>query len=451
MAVQALGENILSPEAGGTENLFDTFNGLVKYSYKWEHQGYVSRRAFQAQALSLYTNLASISMLALTASINEKTEKGESTAVDEGKLDSLKAQIQQIDQLAEDYTVTERSADERYYQYPGHERLLKTVAVDRTLNPTYPDHPDYWITKSDLENRVLNYDGNEYLYPKPDWFKDVYMDYNGEKDLNEIFFSADEGNMTAPAGVALNSDTIYLTNQHHEDTYEMSLEHRYSSRVEYFITKAMNNGTTADLWIGNVILYGSAAGGINDWNNVQMLAVIDITGLSVVTPSDLPIPAITGMAESYTETDGQDIVLSIEDQGDLYGYQWEVDKQDGSGFTPIIDADETSYTVGSPTESMNGYQYRCVVTKYTISGSTDSVTTDSVTLNVTNDAGSDASTDNTSIDNTSTDNTSINSTNTDNPHTGDSFPISLILVFLTAGAIILCIVLSEKHKRKSSV
>ena len=380
-AVQALGENILSSDASGTRDLFDTYDGLVKYSFKWEHQGYNSRRAFQAHTLSLYTGLVSFSILGLSAKIDEKETAGQPTAVDKGTLDSLKEQIKQIDELAEYYTVTELPSDERYYQVPGHERLLKAVAVDRTLNPTFPGRPSYWIEKKDLENRVLNYNGKAYSYPSPDWFKNVYLDYNGTKDLNQIFFDSDFGGLTAPSGIPLNSYTVYLTNEHHQDKTRYDSRFGYT-REGYFIMVASPNGTVSDRWICDVNLTGSLISAIEDWMNIQMMAVIDITPIMVQVPSGITIPEISGIMNSYKAPYSKDIVLSVEDLGEFYGYQWQVDKQDGSGFSPIVGADDTSYLISSVDATMNGYKYRCVITLYDLSGSATSEVTDPVTLNL---------------------------------------------------------------------
>ncbi len=406
-AVQVLGENILQIDPINKADLFGAFDKLMLYGYKWEHHGYPYRIAFQAHVMALYTNLAALSMEGLTVGIDE-AEKNGNTA---DKLmmitlrDNLKAQISAVNAMAENHEIVLRPKDQRYYQVPGHELLLKAVAIPRTVNPTYPNFPNRWpndwIMSYDLFGGVIcngsssvpggvfcsKYNPSGYLpipkdgisgpYPTADWFVNVYNDYGGLKNLYDIFFSEDEGDIDKSGIPDMNANPIppFTTSDWWKVTpFIVSLDCYYMKLIDKYGKPKEGN----DNWLANVITAGNSKDGIRDWNPHMMIGIVVIPQLKSSVPSEMKI---SGMEESYKAPYSNNILLSVEDKGELYTYEWQADR-DGHGFMPIDGAKSTSYALGPVDESMNGYQYRCLIIQHRLDGEAESALTDVVTLNL---------------------------------------------------------------------
>ena len=78
-------------------------------------------------------------------------------------------------------------------------------------------------------------------------------------------------------------------------------------------------------------------------------------GTAVTTPS------ITAQPTGQTVTEDTQATFSVT-ASDAQIYQWQQSTDSGSSWTDISDATDDSYTTGTTNTSMNGYQYRCVVT-----------------------------------------------------------------------------------------
>ncbi len=78
-------------------------------------------------------------------------------------------------------------------------------------------------------------------------------------------------------------------------------------------------------------------------------------GTAVTTPN------ITAQPTGQTVTEGGNVKFSVT-ASDAQTYQWQQSTDNGSSWTDINSATEASYTISSTTTSMDGYQYRCVVT-----------------------------------------------------------------------------------------
>lgn len=124
------------------------------------------------------------------------------------------------------------------------------------------------------------------------------------------------------------------------------------------------------------------------WNPNMMIGLIVIMELKAGAPSG-DQTKISGMEESYNVPYDNDISLSVENKGELYTYEWQVDK-DGHGFMPIEGATSARYTLGAVDYSMNGYQYRCRIIYHALGGDAETVTTEPVTLNLISDGPADA-------------------------------------------------------------
>lgn len=88
-------------------------------------------------------------------------------------------------------------------------------------------------------------------------------------------------------------------------------------------------------------------------------------------------PTISSQPTDRTVTEGNTATFTVEAIGSDLFYQWQKNTDNGSGWTDISGVTDTNYTTETTTTSMNGYQYRCVVT-----GSAGSVTSDTATLTV---------------------------------------------------------------------
>ena len=75
-------------------------------------------------------------------------------------------------------------------------------------------------------------------------------------------------------------------------------------------------------------------------------------------------PNITEQPYDYTVTEGEDATFTVEASAwsETLTYQWQQSTDNGSSWTNIESETNASYTINSTNTSMNGYQYRCVVT-----------------------------------------------------------------------------------------
>lgn len=75
-------------------------------------------------------------------------------------------------------------------------------------------------------------------------------------------------------------------------------------------------------------------------------------------------PNITEQPYDYTVTEGEDATFTVEASAgsETLTYQWQQSTDNGSSWANIESETNASYTINSTNTSMNGYQYRCVVT-----------------------------------------------------------------------------------------
>ena len=109
---------------------------------------------------------------------------------------------------------------------------------------------------------------------------------------------------------------------------------------------------------------------------------IDNGGTLPETISGNQLPEITAQPQSVVVTTGQTAeftVVASASEGDALSYQWQQKTTDsGSDWTNVGSATSSNtYIIDNTTTSMNGYQYRCVVT-----GSAGSVTSSAATLTI---------------------------------------------------------------------
>ena len=72
-------------------------------------------------------------------------------------------------------------------------------------------------------------------------------------------------------------------------------------------------------------------------------------------------PSIKEQPQSVKAAIGSSFTFKVSAMGANLKYTWQVDKNDGKGWTDIPDANESSYTVKNAGADQNGWKFRCVV------------------------------------------------------------------------------------------
>lgn len=88
-------------------------------------------------------------------------------------------------------------------------------------------------------------------------------------------------------------------------------------------------------------------------------------------------PTIDTPPTNQSVTAGNTATFTVAASGENLSYQWQQSTDNGQSWTDISGANAATYTTAATTTSMNGYQYRCVV-----SNSAGSVTSNAATLTV---------------------------------------------------------------------
>lgn len=91
-------------------------------------------------------------------------------------------------------------------------------------------------------------------------------------------------------------------------------------------------------------------------------------------------PQIIGQPQDTAVTEGEAAAFAVEATGGSLTYQWQQSTDGGVSWTDIDGAKAAEYTTPQATISMNGYQYRCIVT-----GDADKVTSTPAVLTVQHD------------------------------------------------------------------
>ena len=98
-------------------------------------------------------------------------------------------------------------------------------------------------------------------------------------------------------------------------------------------------------------------------NNGTILASGGTVTGSLSGGSTVTTPNITAQPTGQTVTEGTQAAFSVSATAgsETPTYQWQQSTDNGGSWTDISGATEASYTTGTTTTSMSGYQYRCVV------------------------------------------------------------------------------------------
>ncbi|MDY5414359.1 S-layer homology domain-containing protein [Anaerotignum sp.] len=102
-----------------------------------------------------------------------------------------------------------------------------------------------------------------------------------------------------------------------------------------------------------------------------------LTGTKYFHSETKNMTVITQHPENQRVNDGSSATFTISADGDNLTYQWQQSTGNEGSWTNINGANLSSYTTGTTTMDMSGYQYRCIVT-----GADGSVTSHAATLTV---------------------------------------------------------------------
>ena len=128
---------------------------------------------------------------------------------------------------------------------------------------------------------------------------------------------------------------------------------------------------------GESLIIGNAAS-LNTGSHEVIVNGGTLTGGERITGTVKYAPTITTQPTSQTVTEGGTATFTVVTSGtEPLSYQWQQSTDSGQSWTNIDGATDATYTTEATTTSMNGYQYRCVV-----SNSAGSITSDAVSLTV---------------------------------------------------------------------
>ena len=82
---------------------------------------------------------------------------------------------------------------------------------------------------------------------------------------------------------------------------------------------------------------------------------------NAVALSEVKSPEISSQPQNATVKAGEKATFTVEATGTDLTYQWQINRNDGTGFADIEGATSASYTTGETDATCNGFAYRCVI------------------------------------------------------------------------------------------
>lgn len=227
-AVMLYGSKLLKIDIVTEKDIFQAYDQLAIVNYKWEHQGYERREAFQSAGLAMYTSLANLSRLSLIAHLQDERVQSRIIML-QTQLRTLDEQVKRVYDMSVLRQVKRRPDSQRFYQVPGHTKLLMAQTYRQVVPAvTKKDQVAVWYIQP-----FISAGGN----PVPDrnWFAQVYGDYGGSKNLYHIFYDSDEGGFIKATGTDENAIFVADGLEYSQPAY-----HRYV--YAYFVS---NNGKSS--------------------------------------------------------------------------------------------------------------------------------------------------------------------------------------------------------------
>lgn len=288
----------------GNTNILGLYNQEAIYEFKWENQGYETREAFQADALSTFTALTAIAELELS----EEQNNGVSTASTD--FSYLQTNISDVNKTVGKEAVVERPSYERYYQVPGHECLLAAAADARQVNPNFPSG---WSGDfNDYENQLRNnqfvnlftyqsplYENTRFVNTNPtaNWLKEIYADYGNNEALYHIFFDQDKGNIAAGSNVADGEAFITNDEQFKFSKHDPWLGAKYADFTESATVAADDSNSKL------VKLAEGEIGGPDGWDYYDDQPNVNFIGLAVLNQGVTPVDFTPSTAAKIDDTE----------------------------------------------------------------------------------------------------------------------------------------------------
>ncbi len=392
-ATLALGNRLTMPFAGNY-NAFGAFDKLDRFTHRWEHQGYAQRKAFRNSAIYTYALFSSMSQLACQTVIDSNPGNDENSInlrlEAAGWLQLLKENAVKVNEMNQRCSVIEHP-DLRIYRdtKKGTDLYVFYKKVEKSYMYT-PKDPEWgWYTSkwSSFYSeklifpmaRTLKFNENDdgphstlfhSQQPAITMYQAIYKDYqadNGGKavDLHDIFFGANNGAFTRPAGVPAKASFATHVYRWQESPYRAPrctwtatvVNHQAQTQSLTLIDAQFH--PNRDLYTVNSHLDASFYSPIYYYGAVAQ-------GKLMLPPEEesVPEPAdrISGMAGFYELPYAGTVTLSVAEKTG-YTCQWHVNTGHGSVYEAIYGETGTSYTLPVLAAHMNGYQYVCTFSK----------------------------------------------------------------------------------------
>lgn len=341
--VLAWGEKIQSSIflTDGSCTAIELMNNYALKHFKWEHQGYEMRENYYASLINLYVTSADLMQASLNARIEAYEEAtGKTADTLRGAIKSLNKLNDSIQKSGKAAEVTRLNDNIRYYQVSGHEVYMYAQTTKQTLpyknagrreDFKCPDgrkankHWDSFYMYTDSKTGEV-IEGLESKY-----YKYIYDDYNptGSTEtvsLYDIFFSEQEGNMTAPEGINYSGKVTFVSND---------------VKTEYWRKKNIFGAVTDESWDVYCKLY-EAYGEISD------------RYFSVASFMDAYTQSWHYLPDEYLESFIMVIPATVSND-EIGAGQGEIVTEEIVPFTVKFDANGGSVDVESTQTDMNGY------------------------------------------------------------------------------------------------
>lgn len=325
----------------GTCSVIELMNNFALKHFKWEHQGYEMRENYYSSLISLYVSSSNLMQASLNARIEVyEAATGKEAATLRQALKDLCELNKEIQKLGKAAEVNRLDDNIRHYQVSGHDVYMYAKTTKQTLpyknagrreDFKCPDgrkankHWDSFYMYTDSKTGTV-IEGLESKY-----YKYIYDDYNptGSTEtvsLYDIFFSEQEGNMTAPEGINYSGKVTFVSND---------------VKTEYWRKKNIFGAVTDESWNVYCKLY-EAYGEISD----RYFGVASF--MDAYTQSWHYLP------DEYLESFIMVIPATI--QNDEVGAgQGEIVTEEIVPFTVKFDANGGSVDIESTVTDMNGY------------------------------------------------------------------------------------------------
>lgn len=362
----------------GNCSVIELMNNYALKHFKWEHQGYEMRENYYSSLISLYVSSSNLMQASLNARIEvyEAATGKEATTLRQAlkNLCELNVNIQKLGKAAE---VKRLDDNIRYYQVSGHEVYMYAKTTKQSLpyknagrreDFKCPDgrkankHWDSFYMYTDSKTGEV-IEGLESKY-----YKYIFDDYNptGSTEtisLYDIFFSEQEGNMTAPEGINYSGKVTFVSND---------------VKTEYWKKKNIFGAITDEYWSVKCKLY-EAYGKISDEYSTVASFTDAYTQYWHYIPDEYLESFIMVLPATISNDEigaGQGEIVTEE----VVPFTVKFDANGGSVDIESTVTDMNGYIAEIPTPIYNGYEFEGWYTAKNDKITTDTQITDDITV-----------------------------------------------------------------------